>query len=121
MGVVPLKGICNDLQISVNLVGHVSPGVNQELQDSVRKLWDFETLGIKEENEVHKVLKDAISFNGKRYKVGLPWNEGHGPLPSNYHNSLKHLKGKIERLNIVLENLKVYDEIIKEQAEVAII
>lgn len=114
----PLKGFRDDTQISVNLVGHV---LNQELQDSARKLWDFETLGIREENEVHEALKDAISFNGKRYEVGLPWKEGHGPLPNNYRNSVKRLKGQIERLKNVPENLKAYDEIIKEQAEVGII
>ena len=114
----PLKGSRDDTPVSVNFVGHV---LNQELQDSARKLWDFETLGIREEDEVHEVLKDAISFNGKQYEVGLPWKEGHGPLPSNYRNSLKRLKNQIERLKNAPENMKVYDEIIKEQAEVGII
>lgn len=114
----PLKGSRDYTPVSVNFVGHVS---NQELQDSAQKLWDFETLGIREEDEVHKALKDAISFNGKRYEVGLPWKEGHGPLPSNYRNSLKRLKNQIERLKNAPENMKAYDEIIKEQAEVGII
>ena len=118
----PLKGTRDDMQINVNFVGRVSSRVdNNELEDSARKLWDFETLGIREENEVHEALKDAISFNGKRYEVGLPWKEGHAPLPSNYRNSFKRLKGQIERLKSVPENLNAYDAIIKEQAEVGII
>lgn len=49
------------------------PRSDRELDDCVEKLWDFETLGIREENEVNEALKDAISFNGKGYEVGLPW------------------------------------------------
>ena len=82
---------------------------------------DFETFGIWEENEVHEALKDAISLNGKRYEVGLPWKERHAPLPSNYRNSFKSLKGQMERLKIVPENLNAYNAIIKAQAEVGII
>ena len=118
----PLKGTRDDMQINVNFVAHASSRIdNRELEDSARKLWDFETLGIREENEVHEALKDAISFNGKRYEVGLPWKEGHALLPSNYRNSFKRLKGQIERLKSVPENLNAYDAIIKEQAEVGII
>ena len=119
---VPLKGTRDDMQINVNYVSQDSSRVdNHELEDSARKLWDFETLGIREENEVQKALKDAISFNGKRYEVGLPWKEGHAPLPSNYRNSFKRLKGQIERLKSVPENLNAYNAISKEQAEVGII
>ena len=44
-----------------------------------------------------------------------------GALPSNYQNSFKCLKGQIERLKSLPENLNAYDAIIKEQAEVGII
>jgi len=118
----PLKRTRDDMQINVNYVSHASSRVdNHKLQDGARKLWDFETLGIREENEVHEALKDAISFNGKRYEVGLPWKEGHTPLPRNYCNSFKCLKGQIERLKSVPGNLNAYNAIIKEQAEVGII
>ena len=118
----PLKGSRDDMQINVNYVSHASSRVdNHELEDSARKLWDFETLGIQEENEVHEALKDAISFNGKRYEVDLSWKEGHAPLPSNYRNSFKRLKGQIEKWKSVPENLNAYNAIIKEQAEVGII
>ena len=118
----PLKGTRDDRQINVNFIGHASSRINNhKLEDSAWKLWDFKTLGIQEENEVHEVLKDAILFNGKKYEVGLPWKEGHAPLPSNYRNSFKRLKGQIKRLKSVPENLNTYDTIIKEQAEVGII
>ena len=50
-------------------MGHnVSRNVDwRELEESTRKLWDYETLGIRGDDEVHEALKDAILFNGKRY------------------------------------------------------
>ncbi|KAL9955947.1 hypothetical protein ACROYT_G037353 [Oculina patagonica] len=84
-------------------------------------MWDYETLGIREDDEVHEALKDAILFNGKRYEVSLPWKEAHGPLPSNYQTSRKRLKGQLERLRSDSEILDTYDAIIKEQEEAGII
>jgi hypothetical protein len=68
-----------------------------KLDESIRRLWDFETLGIRQGDEVHESLKDSIKFNGTRYSVKLPWKEGHGALPSNYNISLKRLKGQLGR------------------------
>ena len=125
----PLKGVCDDSQIHVHLhlVGN-SLSRNEEafvdnrkLEDSARKLWDFETLGIREGDQVHEALKDAIVFNGNRYEVSLPWKQGHGPLPSNYHNSLRRLKGQLGRLKSDPTVLNAYDGIIKEQEEVGIV
>lgn len=81
------------------------------------KQWDLETRRIQEENEVHEGLKDAIFFNGERYEVYLPWKEGIGPLPKNYENSIKHLKGQIGRLKDDPDILKTYATIIKQQEE----
>ena len=104
-------------------MGHnVSRNVDcRELEESTRRLWDYETLGIREDDEVLEALKDATLFNGKRYEVSLPWKEGHGPLPSNYQNSMKRLKGQLERLKNDTEILDTYDAIIKEQEEAGII
>ena len=79
----PMKGFRDDPQISVNLVGQVIPRNNRELENGVLKLWDLETLGVREGNEIHEAMKDGISFNGERYKVSLPWKEGHGSLLNN--------------------------------------
>ena len=52
------------MQMNVNFVGQTSFRVdNHELEDNPRKLWDFETLGIRDKKKVHKALKDAILFN----------------------------------------------------------
>ena len=50
----------------------------------MHRLWDFETLRIREGDEMHEVLKDEIESMGEKYKVELPWKEGHSKVPSNY-------------------------------------
>ena len=117
----PMKGVPDGSQIGVNFVGQVMPRHNKELEEGVQKLWDLETLGNREENEVHEALKDGISFNGERYEVRLPWKESHEPLPINYRNSFKRLKGQIERLKNDPDVLKAYDAVIKEQAALGIV
>ena len=92
-----------------------------KLDESIHRLWDFETLGIRQEDEVHETLKDSIKFNGTRYSVKLPWKEGHSALPSNYNISLKRLKGQLGRLKKEPEILEEYDSVIKEQLEKGII
>ena len=92
-----------------------------KLDESIHRLWDFETLGIRQEYEVHESLKDSIKFNGTRYSVKLPWKEGHSALPSNYNISLKRLKGQLGRLKKEPEILEEYDSVIKEQLEKGII
>ena len=52
---------------------------------------------------------------------GETWKQGHGPLPSNYHNSLRRLKGQLGRLKSDPTVLNAYDGIIKEQEEVGIV
>ena len=117
----PMKGSSENGMVSVNLVGHGKARDASETEDFVHKLWDYETLGIREGDEVHEALKDAISFNGERYQVRLPWKEGHGVLPSNYGNSLKRLKGQMQKLKRDPEILTEYDSIIKEQTKSGIV
>lgn len=95
-----------------------------EMIENQKNAWPnsgLQTLGILEDNEVHEGLKNAIIFNGERYVVSLPWKEGIGPLPRNQENSMKRLKGQMERLKENPDILKTYDAIIREQEENGII
>ena len=56
----------------------------QHLDELVHKLWDLDSIGIKEGDHVHETLIDNIHFTGKRCEVGFPWKVGHGEIPSNY-------------------------------------
>ena len=57
--------------VDVNFIAQDNSSCTK-LDESIHRLWDFETLGIGQEDEVHESLKDSISFNGTRYSVKLP-------------------------------------------------
>ncbi|CAB3992775.1 Hypothetical predicted protein, partial [Paramuricea clavata] len=65
----PLKSSSEDddgptscAQVSTNLIGHVNSSKNRSLEACVEKLWDYETLGIKHEEEASELLNDSIHF-----------------------------------------------------------
>ena len=94
------------------------------LNKSVHKLWDLDTLGIRNndaDNDVHQRVIDGVTFNGQRYSVGLPWKAGHGPIPSNYNSSLVRLKSQISKLRATPDVLEQYNAIIMEQLDSGII
>ena len=70
----PLRGERVRSEMNVNLVGsnvtkdenHGKKEQEREFEKSVKKIWDLETVGIEEENEVHEALKGNISFNKER-------------------------------------------------------
>ena len=85
----PMKGQIEGRETSVNFVGSERIG-EQTIEQSVHKLWDLETMGIRElDVGVHEALKDCIVHTGTRYKVCLSWKEGVSNLPSNYSCSVK--------------------------------
>ena len=59
-------------EVHVNFVGRDS-AMSGRLEGNHQMLWDLETLGIAESNEVHEEFVDNITFNGSRYSsVKLP-------------------------------------------------
>ena len=102
----PLKGKTAVGTVSINL--NVSRSVmypmeGSNLEGEVKKLWDLEILGIREDN---------ISFNEIRYSVQLPWKECHRELPTNFTTSQARLKSLLSRLRKDPEILKEYDSVI---------
>ena len=49
----------------------------------MNKLWDLETIGVREEDPIEEAFSEEIQFTGKRYSVKLPWREGNFYLPNN--------------------------------------
>ena len=92
-----------------------------EIENNLRKLWGLETLGIREKDVIHENLLETIEYTGKQYRVKLPWEVGHPPLPSNYGNALSRLKSQVRRLEKEPEVLREYDHIIKDQLEKGIV
>ena len=119
----PLKGheTCADVHFTqVNFIA--SSVEEQESVEDVQRLWDLETLGIREiTDQVHESLENNISFNGSRYPVCLPWKEGHPQLPTNYGTSLDRLGTQMRRLEKDPDILKEYGNIIEEQLQAGVI
>ena len=107
--------------INVNFVSSAVKSEKQQLDTMVNKLWDLESLGIKEEDHVHETLIDNICFTSERYRVGLPWKVGQGDLPSNYEISLMRLQNQIKKLRKDPDTMEKYDQIIREQEQMGII
>ncbi len=116
-----MKADVGSNMVSINLITQNVIEPKNDLEALTQKLWDFETLGIRPQDEVHEALKDCISFNGVRYQVSLPWKEGVGILPSNYVNSMKRLRGQLKRLKEQPEILHEYHHIINEQLNKGVI
>ena len=122
----PLQGTSsNSNEVSVNFVPETSSLLlkadKMALEEKVQKLWDLDTLGIREENEVHENLLDNITFTGERYSVGLPWKAGNKTLPTNFDNALARLNSLFKKLKKDPSTLKRYDDIIKEQVRLGIV
>ncbi|XP_014676190.1 PREDICTED: uncharacterized protein LOC106816151 [Priapulus caudatus] len=114
----PLKGRISrgGSETQVNLISRENVRSEQDSIDrDIHKLWDLETLGIRESEDVSEEFADTIRFTGQRYSVKLPWKESHRTLPSNYDNSLGRMKSQVKRLKWEPEILEEYDAIVKEQ------
>ncbi len=92
-----------------------------EIDSNINKLWDLDSIGIREKDQVHEATLDGISFTGKRYSVGLPWKAGHKLLPSNYNLRMLRLNCQVKKLKQNPKILEKYDEIIQQQAKDGII
>ena len=121
----PLKITGKEFKSVDNAVVIFLPSVNQSvenrnIEESVNRLWDLETLGIRQD-DVHETVKDDIIFTGYRFSVGLPWKTGHNKLPSNYGNCVARLQGQLRKFKkdpIIFEEC---NKIITEQLENGVI
>ena len=98
---------------------------NDQLVNTLKDFWDTESIGIKaesvKESKENTFIKD-LSYDGKRYVVGLPWKEDRDrAIPSEYQLSRNQLKSLHHKLRQDPDLLNEYDNIIKEQLEMGII
>ena len=97
------------------------PSRKQETELNLHKLWDLDSIGIREGDQVHESVIDNITFTGSKYSVGLPWKLGHGPVPLNLANSQARLKSQLKKLRQTPKTLEQYDQILSEQSREGII
>ena len=102
-------------------IENIVPSKKQEADSNSHKLWDLDSIGIREGDQVHKTVIDNILFTGSKYSVGLPWRIGHDPVPLNLANSQARLKSQLKKLKQTPEILEQYDQIISEQLKEGII
>ena len=96
-----------------------------ELNCQLHRFWDYETLGIKEQQaeilEQDSLMKDKIDSVENRYEVSLPFKESHPILPDNFQVSQNRLISQLARLRKNPAILEQYDEVIREQIESGVV
>ena len=89
-----------------------------------KHFWETESIGIKpeqvEESTRNSFIKD-LTYDGKRYVVGLPWKEEREAIPSEYQLCRNRLNSLHQKLWRDQELLNEYDKITKEQLQLGII
>lgn len=57
---------------------------NDTLYEDFEKLWDLDSIGIREKITVHEAFEKNVSFQDGKDSVHLTWKEHHKLLPDNY-------------------------------------
>ena len=91
------------------------------LQTDLQRLWDLDSVGIRDGDTVHAAFEKNLSFEDGKYSVHLSWKEHHKLLPDNFENSVARLSSQLKRLRREPEILKEYDAIIRDQLQCGII
>ena len=95
--------------------------VDDTLQGNLDRLWDLDSVGIRDKDTVLEAFEKNLSFEDGKYLVHLPWKEQHGLLPDNFENCVARLSSQLKRLRKDPEILKEYDSIIQDQLQSGII
>ena len=95
---------------------------DSDLDASLKRLWDLEILGIKEdESSIYEKFTTSVQHHEGRYEVELPWKETHPTLPDNLDLSQARLRNLLLRLRKDQCILREYDSVIKNQLSCGII
>ena len=95
---------------------HTTSG-ERDLDNILHSFWDLGSLGIQAPSgdPVSDQFTSSIQKNGGRYEVSHPWQEYNDPVPDNYNQSRKRLRGLLHRLKQDPYVLREYDSIIRDQ------
>ena len=78
-----------------------------EINDSLKRLWEIETLGIQQSKLESKTGEEKIAFeklchslihDRERYQVAVPWKSASPVLPNNYEMACSRLGNTEKRL-----------------------
>ena len=85
------------------------------MKDDLDKLWDFDSVGIRERASVQEEFEQNVNFKDGRYFVNLPWREHHELLPDNYENCVVRLNSTVKHLRKQPEVFREYNSVIEDQ------
>ena len=116
---IPENLVQNPRNLTQNLEKFPKSGSSSgNLDDLLKKFWDLETIGIKDDETPHydEFLKN-IQFDPSthKYEVQLPWKPNHGTLSDNYQTALRRLMSLRASLRKRPDDLRRYHEIIIDQ------
>jgi hypothetical protein len=83
-----------------------------------KQLCNLDVPGLEDraQKSVYDEFKEQLSRSVEGwYETGFIWKQGHGPLPSNQHGSLKRLDNLVKKLRRDPNLMNEYDEIIQNQ------
>ena len=100
---------------------HVLRVERESVKDDLDKLWDFDSVGIRERASVQEEFEQNINFKDGRYFVNLPWREHNELLPDNYENCVVRLNSTVKRLRKQPEVFRGYNSVIEDQGRKGII
>ena len=88
---------------------------SNSLGDSLKALWELESLGITQnEPSVYEQFKN-IEFKEGCYEVSLPWKPSQKKLPSNFTLDKKCLEGLLHKLSHNPDVKREYHAVIQDQ------
>ncbi|KRZ75294.1 Gypsy retrotransposon integrase-like protein 1 [Trichinella papuae] len=96
--------------------------VEDHLDDILKKFWDMEAIGIKDEekgadSKALQLFEKTVRFDGERYEVQLPWSNEESQLPNNYKQALDRLIQTERSLRRNPTKAQLYDNGMKEYLE----
>ena len=87
---------------------NVQIGVEEQLNETLQRFWDLESIGITPaessistthaEDVILKKFKETLTYNDGRYEVFLPWKEDHVALKDNYQQGERRLHNLEKKL-----------------------
>ena len=72
--------------------------VDDTLQGDLDRLWDLDSVGIRDKDTVLEAFEKNLSFEDGKYLVHLPWKEQHELLPDNFENCVARLSSQLKRI-----------------------
>ena len=93
---------------------HVSVGLYEKINHTLRSFWEIESIGIMNEKESLKSNEEAlqlfektVQFKEERYEVRLPWKNEDHDLPSNYNVAKRRFDQLVKKFQ---NNVPLYEK-----------